>query len=70
MEKEKEMSDTFDHAGEAVDRLLNGEGEEEGWVCTRCGSLNSFLVCECQTCGASQRSSRQDMEEDIFGPDQ
>jgi hypothetical protein len=53
------MSDDFDHAADAMDRLLNGEGEEEGagmgpkWRCGNCGALNSLVDARCLSCGST-----------------
>lgn len=54
------MSDTFNHAGEAFDRLLNGEGEEEieGWECDRCGYINDYGASQCRGCGTRENECR------------
>lgn len=63
-----EMSDDFNHAADAVDRLLNGEGEEEGelgWSCSRCGAVNPSSVRHCLGCGGPEREFRE-ADPDIF----
>jgi hypothetical protein len=51
------MSDDFDHAADAMDRFLQGEGQDELWICPKCGAYNDERSgLNCVECGESVNS--------------
>ena len=71
------MSDCFDHEGDAVDRFLNGEGDEpsyhhtplyvSGWKCQACGKWHPKVHLSCFWCHPP--SDKDTNPKEILSPD-